>query len=198
MWGSGGVRRGQEGRPAISSPLDRTAQQTLTAAPRRWGSRPWRPRWPRRPRPPPAALTVFLLDHHGVADGQQAPELLHRPVPLAPHQGLQLLIVELEFAVGEQVPGIGVPLGDGGVQAAGSGLGHTPHPGLPTLLPRGGSTGLTFRSVPCSSSESGERTSFRIRLPPGGHTFGIPWLLPLLPGDTLYYYGARVLSSGVH
>lgn len=66
----------------------------------------------------PQALTVFLLHHHGVADGQQAPELLHHPIFFVKHGAQEPRIVEKQFPIGKPVPQVGVLLrGRGGGQA---------------------------------------------------------------------------------
>lgn len=113
-------------------------------------------------------LTVFLLYHHSVADGQQTPELLYCSVPLALHQGFQLLIVELEFAISEWVPGIWVPLGDNGAQS--QAIYHHPiqhtHPAPARQDPQSSPSGVSH----VHRLNLGKELCFRIQLLPGGHT----------------------------
>lgn len=107
---------------------------------------------PRRP------LTVFLLRHDRVADGQQAPELLHHPVLPVQHSAHELQVSEKQFPVGEFVPDVGVLLGAGE-----AGSGRVPARPLPPSSAVG-RPALTLRGT-SSSSWPGERCCFRLSSP---------------------------------
>lgn len=57
-----------------------------------------------------AALTVLLLHHHGVADGQQAPKLPHHLVLIVPNSAHELRVSVKKLPIGKFVPEVGVLL----------------------------------------------------------------------------------------
>ena len=107
------------------------------------------------------ALTVFLLDHHSVTDGQQTPELPHRLVRAAPNGSQELRVPVRELPVGKFVPEVGVPLRGW----EGTGRLWVGPCSPPPLSRAAGRPGLTLHGAASSSSGPGERPSFRPQPP---------------------------------
>lgn len=127
-------------------------------------------RWPGAP------LTVRPLHHHRVADGQQAPELLHHLLLPFQHGAHEPQASERELPVGIFGPEAGALLG--ARQAASGHVAARPPPSSAAGRPA-----LTLRGA-ISSSEPGERPCFRLSSP---GWLSVPRPLPpdvRLPGAT--------------
>lgn len=141
------------------------------------------------------ALTVLLLHHHGVADGQQAPKLPHHLVLIVPNGTQEPLVSVKQLPIGKFVPEVRVLLRGAvrGRQVLGASQ-PTPASHCPAL--KGGQGSPDMGSPPCPHPGLG-RDPASASGPPdpwGSHSLHSPLTGFLGPLNTAGQAGPRALD----